>query len=174
MGTTIGLSDITIIFFIFLAILWIILPFAVFGVKKRLEELIDLQKDMLAAIAELRFIARALSRGPLAKQIDKEDPGSPRGEENVDDVLLPYMVESIKKEIMKEVNQGALFIKSRIARKFNISSQQFDEICDTLCQEKKIQASQREQLQGKSNLINGLKDIGRELFGKKPADGDKE
>jgi len=39
------LSGLLILFLIFLVFLWILLPFAVFGIKHKLDEIIELQKQ---------------------------------------------------------------------------------------------------------------------------------
>ncbi len=42
----IGAAEIMVLLGIFLAIVWLILPFAVFGIKRKLDEIINLMKEL--------------------------------------------------------------------------------------------------------------------------------
>lgn len=48
-----GLRIAVVLFIVILAILWFLLPFAVFGIKKRLDKIID-QNDQLIALLQMR------------------------------------------------------------------------------------------------------------------------
>jgi hypothetical protein len=131
------MDPITGFFALLISILAICSMSAVIGIKKRLDEQINLQRDMIASVFILETIAKRLY--PLESDHN----------ESLNEKIGTLNVEDIKKEILTNLTQGALFLKSEVTKKFKIDEEQFNEICNILYIEKKIKASQRDRLMGK-------------------------
>ena len=63
------------VLFIVLVILWILLPFAVFGVKKRLDEALRIQREQLLVMAETADAVNALV-SEVNRQLEPPGPQS--------------------------------------------------------------------------------------------------
>lgn len=78
---------------IILVVAWIVLPFAVFGVERRLEKLIDVQNQMLAFMQESRV-------GQL-KSLSGSEPNE-EGQINEEPSAIPYNLRGKVREMIRD------------------------------------------------------------------------
>lgn len=111
-------SGVVVVFLIILGILWLLLPFAVFGTKRKIDQMLRVQNKMLESLKRLETLALKMSGAALT---EKEQ------------------LSQIKSEILSAVKSDDFqTLRPEIITRYGITEQRYEIICRDLLDTGKI------------------------------------